>query len=180
MAYTGAGQRVNRVVVADIFGVSLPTVDAWVRAGCPVIQRGRRGVEWIFSTAEVSQWLNTRAAEQAAGKKKASTDELERRKLEAETIMAELQLAKAKELVAPIEQMESTMSRAFAAVRAGFLNLPGRVVPSLIGETDERRFKSVLTKEIHQILEGLANADLAGGVADEDGDESEEPPEEPG
>ncbi|EKN01111.1 MULTISPECIES: terminase small subunit [unclassified Acidocella] len=173
MAYTGAGQRVNRVVLADFLGVSLPTIDTMVRNGCPVIQRGARGREWIFSTADVVRWQTDRAAEQAAGKAKATKDELERRKLEAETQLAELQLAKAKELVAPIEQMETTMSRAFAAVRAGFLNLPGRVTPLLIGETDERKFKAVLLTEVRQTLEALANTDLAAG---EEGEEEEEQP----
>lgn len=47
---------VNRAELAKIFDISLPTVDAWVRKGCPVEERGGRGREWKFHTSEVFNW----------------------------------------------------------------------------------------------------------------------------
>ena len=47
---------VNRAELATLFEVSLPTVDAWVRKGCPVVERGGRGREWKFHFAEVFNW----------------------------------------------------------------------------------------------------------------------------
>lgn len=79
------------------------------------------------------------------------------RKLKAEAGMAELELARARNEVAPIAQMERLWERAFATVRANMLAIPSRVVTSLIGETDERRFKSVLSNEIKQALNSAAD-----------------------
>jgi phage terminase Nu1 subunit (DNA packaging protein) len=47
---------VNRAELASLFEVSLPTVDAWVRKGCPVVERGGRGREWKFHFSEVFNW----------------------------------------------------------------------------------------------------------------------------
>jgi phage terminase Nu1 subunit (DNA packaging protein) len=85
---------------------------------------------------------------------------------------AELDLAKAKGLVAPLDQIERNLARVFAEVRANMRNLPGVVVSQLIGETDERKFKQVMLREIDQVLEVLADADLT--AEPEDGEEDEE------
>lgn len=89
----------------------------------------------------------------------------------AQADLSELELARARELVAPLDQVERMVSRAFAQVRTGFLNLPGRTVAMLIGETDERRFKAVLKGEIDQILVALSSATL---VDEDDSEESDE------
>ena len=46
----------NRAQLANLLEVSLPTVDAWVRKGCPVVERGGRGREWKFFIPEVCNW----------------------------------------------------------------------------------------------------------------------------
>jgi phage terminase Nu1 subunit (DNA packaging protein) len=168
MSAKGKGQLVNRSGVADMFGVALTTVDTWVRAGCPVVQRGSRGIEWQFNTADVVRWREDERAKQAAGAAPQDEDELRKRRLVAETLTAELVLAKARGEVAPIDQVERMMARAFAAVRASMRNIPGRVVTSIVGETNERRIKQVLKDEIDQALESLANADLAEPADDEE------------
>lgn len=168
MSAKGKGQLVNRSGVADMFGVALTTVDTWVRAGCPVVQRGSRGIEWQFNTADVVRWREDERAKQAAGAAPQDEDELRKRRLVAETLTAELTLAKARSEVAPIDQVERMMARAFAAVRASMRNIPGRVVTSIVGETNERRIKQVLKDEIDQALESLANADLAEPADDEE------------
>ena len=47
------GQVVNRADLANINGVSLPTIDDWVRRGCPVMQRGARGRAWLPACVHV-------------------------------------------------------------------------------------------------------------------------------
>lgn len=164
------GQQCNKGELCAIFGVSPPTVDGWIRNGCPIVQRGARGVAATFNTADVARWLRDRARDEGAGTSQADEAELKRRKLAAETALSELELAKARGDVAPLDQVERMVSRAFAEVRAGMRNIPGRVVATLIGETNERQFKKVLLEEIDQALEALANAQLTG---DEEEDEHE-------
>lgn len=50
-------ELVNRQQVASHCEVSLPTVDAWVRKGCPFVTRGSKGTEWQFDLAAVEKWL---------------------------------------------------------------------------------------------------------------------------
>ena len=54
----GQGQKVNRAGLASTFGASLPTIDVWIRAGCPHERSGAgRGSEYSFWTGEVMRWL---------------------------------------------------------------------------------------------------------------------------
>ena len=70
--------------------------------------------------------------------------------------LAELELAKATGLVAPIGEMERVWRHSYALVRTNMLNIPRRVVTSLVGETDERRITEVLKSEITQVLRDAA------------------------
>lgn len=155
------GREVNRTELAEINGVSLPTVESWVRRGCPVVQRGGRGRAWQFNTADVRNWREDDIRAETSHTTHANKDELLLRKLAAETEQAELDLAKAKDEVVPVEQLERALVKAFGEVRAGMRNvLPGRAARRLIGETDETTFKAVLLEEIDQRLEVLADSDL--------------------
>lgn len=161
-AGTGSkGQIVNRTGLSDIFGVALNTIDAWVKKGCPVVQKGGgRGQEWKFNTADVGKWLRADAAAEAKGTKDASIDELNRRKAQASTELVELDLAKAKGEVATIADFERTTSMLMGAIRQNVMNVPQRVVLTLLGETDEAVFKEKLKAELTLALETAANEDL--------------------
>lgn len=165
------GQAVTRAGLADVFGVALPTVDGWVRQGVPYVQRGGRGKEWRFDTADVSQWLRDKAVTDATGETQTDDAELRRRKLQAETAKAELELAKACGDVATIKDFERAQAAAFAQIRANVMNVAQRVVIQLLGETDEAIFKAKLRAELTLALEAAAEADLVIG---DDDDESED------
>lgn len=169
------GRNVNRTELAEINGVSMPTVDDWVSRGCPVVQRGGRGRAWVFNTAEVRSWRDDDIRAQTSHTENASKDELLLRKLAAETEQAELDLAKAKEQVVPVEQYERALTKAFGEVRAGLRNvLPQRAARRLMGESDETRFKDVLREEVDHVLEALADRDLVEetdiALADDEGE----------
>lgn len=155
------GQVVNRADLANINGVSLPTIDDWVRRGCPVMQRGARGRAWQFNTAEVRNWRDDDIRAQAVEAGPVTKDELILRKLRAETEQAELDLSKARNELVPVEQFDRAMTKAFGEVRAGFRNvLPSRAARRLIGESDETKMKEVLIDEVDQILLVLSDSDL--------------------
>lgn len=153
----GKGQIVSRQGLAELFGMSLNTVDHWVRTGCPVVQKGGPGKKWQFNTADVLGWRDDKAREEAGGATTKDEKALRLRGLEARTLRDELDLAKARAEVVPVEQYERALTMACAELRTGMRNVPGRAVRMLIGETDETRFKSVLLAEIDQALEGMAN-----------------------
>lgn len=171
MAYTGKGMEVNRAQLADFEGVSLVTIDNWVRAGCPVMRRGSRGVEWQFNSADVRKWREDGIRQESTGDAREDEQKLKHRRAIAETTKAELELAKEMKLVAQVDQMERTLAKAMAEVCQRMRNLPGRVVSRLIGETDERRFKAVLLEEIDAALVAAATIDV---TADPDAEPEEE------
>lgn len=161
---------VNRAQVADVFGCSLPTVDTWVRQGCPVVQKGSRGVEWQFDTAAVAKWRNDRILADATGDKQQDADEIDRRTKRAKMRQAELDLAKEMGLVAPIRDFERVQAARASVVRQNLLNVPARAVLQLLGCTDESTFKQVLRKEITSALEQSASAALE--LTEDDGDDA--------
>jgi len=161
------GVKLNRSGIAEAMGVSLPTIDRWVREGCPVVQRGQRGVEWIFDSSDVIKWWGDRRAADAAGSAPTDLAEIDKRTRQAAMQRAELELAKAKGEVAPISEFERAQARAFAEVRANVMNVPQRVVVQLLGETNETVFKQKLAAELRLALESSANAALTLGEDDD-------------
>ncbi len=154
------GQEVTRQGLADIFGVSLPTIDNWVRSGCPYIQKGGRGQEWKFNTATVSNWLRERDVEDATGGIPDDIELLKVRKQKAETELVELELAEKKGEVALIAEFEKVWAMAMGQLRQNILNVPQRAVLQLIGETDERLFKKKLKTELVLALEKTVVSDF--------------------
>lgn len=171
MAANGKGQAVNRTGLADVFGVSLPTVDGWIRAGCPVETRGSRGSQWEFNTAKVAKWLRDRAVTDATAGKPTDEAEIERRTKVAKMRQAELDLAKATGEVAAIRDFERAQAAAFAEVRANVMNVTQRVVVQLLGENDEATFKAKLNAELHLALQAAADADLV--LAEEENEDED-------
>jgi phage terminase Nu1 subunit (DNA packaging protein) len=159
---------VNRQDLAAAMGVSLPTVDRWVRDGCPVKQRGRKGIAWEFVLGDVIAWWGERERANAAGSDTSDETELRRRQLLAATGKAELEFAIAKGEVAPVREFERAQAKAMAAIRANVMNVPARAVLQLLGETDETTFKQRLRAELTLALEQSAQMDFELGDDDDD------------
>lgn len=163
---------VNRQELAQAMGVSLPTVDRWVRDGAPVKVRGSKGIPWEFELPAVVTWWGERQRQAAAGSAPTDAEDAKRRKACAEAELAELELAKAKGEVAPVRDFERAQAKIMAVIRQNVLNVPQRAVLKLLGETDEGAFKAKLRAELSMALEQSAQADIdLGDDDDEDKDE---------
>ncbi len=96
--------------------------------------------------------------EEMAGGDKASELTAERvRKLRAEATMAELELAKQRGEVAPLSECQKVWEQFCVVLRTNLLLIPTRVAQTIVGETDERRLKSVLREEITLALHAAAD-----------------------
>lgn len=164
---------VSRQGLADAMGVAASTIDAWVRDGCPVKVRGRKGVAWEFNLPDVVAWWGNRERENATGGDTSDVEELKRRKLAAEAGKAELEFAVARGEVAPIREFERAQAKVMAAIRANIMNVPARAVLQLLGETDEGTFKRTLRSELTLALEQSAAAELD---LDDDDDADDDAP----
>lgn len=164
--------QLNRSNLAEHLGLSLPTIDKFVKEGMPIVQRGGRGVEWIFDLAEVIQWQIQRAVDAVTSDEITDLDEIERRTAHAKMEMAELELATKRGQVATIRDFERAQAKAFAEIRTNVMNVPQRVVLQLLGETDETGFKAKLRAELVLALQAAAEADLT--LPDEDEEDGED------
>lgn len=167
----GRGQKVNKAGLAGVFGISLVTVEAWIRNGCPVEEKGAgKGKPWVFDTATVAEWREKLATESAGGESVQDEAALNRRKLLAQTLSAELALATERGLVAPVEEFERAWSRMFARIRQNVMATPQRVAMTLVGERSEQRIKEVLRAELISALTQSTKNDItdAGESFDEE------------
>lgn len=141
-------------------GVSLPTVDKWQREGCPVEGTGGRGRAFKFKLADVMAWWSNREKATTTDPMEVKDAELRRRRLIADTGIAELEFAKARGDVALVEEFEKATEKLMGIIRANIMNVPARAVLQLLGETDEAAFKEKLRKELALALEQSAGANF--------------------
>jgi hypothetical protein len=94
------------------------------------------------------------------------------KKLRAERIMVELELAKAKGLVSLVSDFERAQASRATVIRTNVLNVAQRAVLRLLGEHDETTFKRVLREELVTALKTAADAEIdLSTTEDEDHDE---------
>jgi phage terminase Nu1 subunit (DNA packaging protein) len=123
MSGDDVGKIVNRNGLAETFGRSRSTVDAWVREGMPAVIRGRRGEEWSFSTAECFDWLMQRERAAASG----SPDDPRRRVQNANAELKEYQLAEKRKTLINIDLALEAVERRYAIVKSRLMAIPARV-----------------------------------------------------
>lgn len=153
------GKIVNRQELSAILGKSLPTISAWIKQQMPYVESGGRGRDWQFDTAAVIQWLaNQQAA--AAQQKFTTKEQVEKEILEVDLEHRRLKYALAAGEVVSLDAMERRLTAVFAEVRTSMRNIASRVSPTLVGESDEARIKSILRHEIDLSLETLSQLDV--------------------
>jgi DNA invertase Pin-like site-specific DNA recombinase len=54
--YSAEDKLVGKESIANMFDVSITTVERWIRDGMPVEQRGDQLHDWVFELAQVKQW----------------------------------------------------------------------------------------------------------------------------
>lgn len=152
--------QANRAELAEILGVSLPTITSKVSKGMPFEQRGGRGKEWSFDTAAVFEWEKEQAILSATGDlSRVTDDELKRRKLAAETTLVELEAAKKRGELLPREGIEKLLCELVIATRTRLLLVPKRCAVQLIGLSNEKEIREIIEAEQLEALTDLSNID---------------------
>ncbi len=150
------GKIVNRNVLSEIFGVSLPTVTAWMKAGMPVKKAGRKGQDYEFDTADVSKWLNEREAAAAKGDmSKSSKEEAERRYAAARARREELALARESNEVVPISEVSGVVATEFSRVKTRLLAIPTKLRPIVQESTPPEGVAAIIAHVDKMIYEAL-------------------------
>ncbi len=161
---TGAGREINKTEVADLFGVSIQSVDQWVRKGLACRKAGH---EVIFNSAAVTAFLEKQAEARAiASNKPADADEARSRKLAAEAEIAEMQRDRMRGELVDISSVENVVAEEYGAVRSKLLALPGKLAPMVAIETDEITCRDLIERGITEALDELARdaGEIAAGI----------------
>ena len=163
------GKIVNRAELASIFGTSLPTIDAWVRAGMPCVQEGGRGVEYRFNTREVIAWRSAREALPggAGGTGPETLDEAKRRREITNADLAEIELAEKRGQVVPIEHVAKQVGRLLASVKARLLAIPTKAAPVVQTAGSAEEVRATLEDAIREAMTELVSAAAAYMEADQ-------------
>jgi len=124
------GRALNRSELADFTGRSLPTIDAWIRAGCPFEKRGSKGKGWIFNSAAVLDWLESRAAERATeGMPKGDFDPAQERarKDRALAVQTEMKNDETRGRLIEVDKVVSQVAREYGVIRQRFMGVRGKL-----------------------------------------------------
>lgn len=152
----------NKAQCAAFFEVSLPTIEAWVRKGMPVVQRGAKGVSWEIDLLEVCKW---RFAGQTEGGEvdPDSLEPMQRRAwYEGEVKKRDLQV-KDRELI-PVGEVERVVATAFAAIASDVRSIPDKLerlkgLDPVMAEAVE----NMLSEAMDALAERLASLAAVGG-----------------
>lgn len=153
------GRIVSLSSLASILGIHRNTLYSWVERGCPYVKKANRlrGIDWKFDSGEVVQWRLDQATQDAiADNATATEDELKRRKLAAETVLAELQTAKARGEVGSLDEFERQVTNAAIEIRTRLRQMADRVAPIVVG-LKASEVKRILREEVDQALTALAD-----------------------
>jgi len=115
-------RRANKAQAAEFFDVTLPTIDAWIRKGAPVLQRGSRGVSWVIDLRAMAEWSYAGKSENIDIDPDALAPAERKAWYEGETKKRELQV-RDRELI-PAAEVEQVVATAFSAIAQDLRAIP--------------------------------------------------------
>jgi Phage DNA packaging protein Nu1 len=171
------GRTVNRAELAQTFGVTLPTVDRWVSAGCPFLKRGGNGRKWSFDTAATHRWLIDRNSADVASaygggpNKEMSIAEARRRKAVCDLLLAEIAADRELRKVVDIEYVAERFAVALHQVKTALMQLGPHVAGRAASMSSAPAIRDLVEREVRNILivlrRNLLSPDVVGAAATE-------------
>lgn len=122
LSAVGRLRKANKAEVAEFFDVSIPSVEGWLRRGCPVVQRGSRTIPWVFDLLEVAKWRITGQRTDADIDPDTLPPSERKAWYEGESKKRELQV-RDRELI-PAAEVEQVIATAFAAIAQDLRAIP--------------------------------------------------------
>lgn len=158
---------VNRTTLSIILGKNFTTIDNWIRQGMPYIEKGSKGVDWLFDTTQVIAWRESKLREENTSLERIEIDEAKRRKLVAEASLLELELKTKQRQVILLQEVEEGITHAYLTIKQRLRTIPERIISELINETDETAAREILLNEIDDALLELSQLDYSNNVIEE-------------
>lgn len=155
-AVTAPVRLLTKAELAQLLGVSLPAIDAWVRRGCPVAQAATgagRGNGARFALPDVLDWRLARGAGGDAAR------ELRHRLLRADTEDAELALAVKRGELRTVEAWTEAVAAGFQRAGANLRSLPPRAAAAAVGVSSLEQGLARMTPLVEQVIAALYAGD---------------------
>ena len=112
----------SKAACAEFFDVSLPTVEAWIRRGMPVVQRGSKGLAWVIDLLDAARWRFAGPTDASGADPDSLSPQDRKAWYEGETKRRDLQI-KDSELI-PAGDVERVIATAFAAISSDIRAIP--------------------------------------------------------
>lgn len=116
-------RKANKAELAEFFNVSIPTIDAWIRKGMPVVQRGAKTVPWVFDLLAVTLWKFAPQDDESGPVDPEKLPPAER-KAWYDSEMRRRELQKTDRELIPAAEVGQVIATAFAAVAQSVRSLP--------------------------------------------------------
>lgn len=143
-------EKLNSSQLSKAFQVSKVTIRNWIDKGCPSTKTDK-GHEFILS--DVIKWHQGRYL------KSVQPDEFQKSKATREhfkALLTELEYKERSGELISSQDVKELMFSTARLTRDNILNIPGRLSALLVNQTREK-IHEMLTKELRQSLENLAN-----------------------
>ena len=174
----------NRAELAEICGVHLTTIDAWRRKGCPYVERGSNGREYVFDTAAVIDWRLQRAVTDAVAGYEGESgqitkEEADRRRAVANAVTAEIAADEALRVVVARHDAEGAIIAFCQVLKTGLSNAAAKIAGRATTVTSAPEIQELVQSELNRAFEA-ARAELAirwggEGKTTDDGDGGDQP-----
>ena len=155
-------EQVTDTTLAKLAGVSARRIRQLSETG--ILERATRG---RYALGPSLQALIDNAADTASELQRART-----RLVQAQADIAETEARERMGEVVRLDVLTENLSDLFAIIKTNLRNVPNRLSASIVGETDERRIKTEMLREIDECLVTLAELNFQPKGATED-DEQE-------
>lgn len=152
----------RRTDAAEFFGVSLPTIDAWIRKGCPVKERNARGGIAKLNLADMAR----HRIMTAQGRDRDPVAERARRDSESADKLA-LENARTRGEMLLLDPVTDLCVGLVTDAKQRLLGLPTKLAPQVVEVSipvAERLLEDAISDSLRGIA-GLADGDMSGLVA---------------
>lgn len=145
--------------VAEQLDIHPKTLLSWVRGkGCPADGGGAKGKPYFFDLAEVAAWMKESDITGAVGRPGTASPDIEAARLRKENALAEkyeIQVAKEKGELVPIQDMRQWISEQFGVAKLRLIGIGAAVAPLMEGRDVAER-QTLIDERINEVLTEIA------------------------
>lgn len=157
---SGSRRYVGKGELAELLDVSDTTVDRWIRRGCPVHTKGGRGRAYTFDLGAVFEWRLAHERDLAdQARKVVKIDDERARKLAAERELAEIELARVRGELVPVDLVAERVTDEYERIRARLEAVASKVAPRVAATKSRNVCRDIVRAEIRAALEELSDGD---------------------